>query len=142
MQVWSEAEETVLTITSLQAADAGEVRCVMTTATGDTASCACDLSLMNLGTGKPAMVLMGPKDATVLQGGRVELHANYEGEPEPSVRWLRAVSPFFILLETKSETNHSRIAIHSIQIIFSLLIQLTLMEPYKKKKKCFFLFLH
>lgn len=69
------------------------------------------------------------------------------GRPSPTTRHLRgpagAKRPLaksgqcFILFETKSEINHSRIAIQSIQIIFSLLMQLTLMEPFNFFSLCF-----
>lgn len=40
----------------------------------------------------PARVTQGPKDATALRGDSVSLTALYSGFPEPTVRWLRAVS--------------------------------------------------
>jgi len=42
----------------------------------------------------PARVTQGPKDATALRGDSVSLTALYSGFPEPTVRWLRAVSLF------------------------------------------------
>lgn len=41
---------------------------------------------------RPAMVLRGPQDTTALVGDRVLLKATYVGQPEPAVKWTRAVS--------------------------------------------------
>ncbi|XP_065350367.1 titin homolog isoform X3 [Cloeon dipterum] len=38
----------------------------------------------------PARVTQGPRDATALRGDSVTLRALYSGQPEPTVRWLRA----------------------------------------------------
>lgn len=40
----------------------------------------------------PALLVRGPADVNVLQGDTVILSATYCGQPEPQVRWLRAVS--------------------------------------------------
>ncbi|KAK3921260.1 Muscle M-line assembly protein unc-89, partial [Frankliniella fusca] len=39
---------------------------------------------------RPAVLLRGPADTTALRGEKVQLTALYAGEPEPTVRWLRA----------------------------------------------------
>lgn len=43
-------------------------------------------------SGVPAMLLKAPKNATALVGDRVLLKVTYIGQPEPTVRWTRAVS--------------------------------------------------
>lgn len=40
----------------------------------------------------PALVLKPPEDAIALRGSTVELNTIYQGQPEPSVKWMRAVS--------------------------------------------------
>lgn len=55
------------------------------------------------GVEEPAIILRGPQDTTALVGDRVLLKATYIGQPEPSVRWTRAVSIlrslcFFLLI--------------------------------------------
>jgi hypothetical protein len=40
----------------------------------------------------PAMLIRGPADTTALRGDRVVLKATYVGDPQPVVRWLKAVS--------------------------------------------------
>lgn len=42
--------------------------------------------------GEPAMLLRAPQNATALVGDRVLLKVTYMGQPEPTVRWTRAVS--------------------------------------------------
>jgi len=44
------------------------------------------------GTALPASILRGPCDTTVLRGAKVVLETSYQGDPEPCVQWLRAVS--------------------------------------------------
>lgn len=41
---------------------------------------------------EPAMIVKGPQDITALVGDRVLLKAVYMGQPEPEVKWSRAVS--------------------------------------------------
>lgn len=41
---------------------------------------------------EPAMILRGPQDTTALTGDRVLLKATYIGQPEPTIKWNRAVS--------------------------------------------------
>lgn len=44
------------------------------------------------GVEEPAIIRRGPQDTTALVGDRVLLKATYIGQPEPNVRWTRAVS--------------------------------------------------
>lgn len=45
---------------------------------------------------EPALVLRPPDDVITLQGSTAVLEAVYQGHPEPSVKWMRAVSYFVI----------------------------------------------
>jgi len=47
-------------------------------------------------TALPASILRGPCDTTVLRGAKVVLETLYQGDPEPCVQWLRAVSLLLI----------------------------------------------
>jgi len=49
------------------------------------------------GTALPASILRGPCDTTVLRGAKVVLETSYQGDPEPCVQWLRAVSLLIII---------------------------------------------
>ena len=40
----------------------------------------------------PAIVTEGPIDMIALRGDTVSLKVTYAGEPEPSIRWMKAVS--------------------------------------------------
>lgn len=40
----------------------------------------------------PAYIICGPQDCTALCGGQVVLEVIYGGQPEPVVKWLKAVS--------------------------------------------------
>jgi len=40
----------------------------------------------------PAYIIRGPDDCSVLIGGTVTLDVLFSGFPEPSVKWLKAVS--------------------------------------------------
>lgn len=44
---------------------------------------------------EPARIVRGPQDTTALVGDRVLLKTTYVGNPEPSVKWTRAVSCTF-----------------------------------------------
>ncbi|XP_054274333.1 titin-like isoform X2 [Macrosteles quadrilineatus] len=51
----------------------------------------CDTTLgLDPSPGAPAELLRGPSDTTAMRGDRVLLKATYRGDPEPSVRWLKA----------------------------------------------------
>lgn len=40
----------------------------------------------------PAYIICGPQDCTALIGGQVVLEVIYGGHPEPTIKWLKAVS--------------------------------------------------
>lgn len=40
----------------------------------------------------PAYIICGPQDCTALIGGQVVLEVVYGGHPEPTIKWLKAVS--------------------------------------------------
>lgn len=40
----------------------------------------------------PAHILSGPQDCTTLIGGKIILEAFFAGHPDPTVKWMRAVS--------------------------------------------------
>lgn len=40
----------------------------------------------------PAKILSGPQDATVLMGNKATLSATFEGKPQPTLLWSKAVS--------------------------------------------------
>lgn len=40
----------------------------------------------------PAYIICGPQDCTALIGGQVVLEVIYGGQPEPVIKWLKAVS--------------------------------------------------
>lgn len=40
----------------------------------------------------PAYIIYGPNDGTALIGGTVILEVIYGGKPEPTIKWMRAVS--------------------------------------------------
>lgn len=46
----------------------------------------------------PAYIIYGPQDCTALIGGTVILEVIHGGFPEPTIKWMRAVSYFVIIL--------------------------------------------
>lgn len=97
-KVTTEGDCTELHIAEVRASDVGPVtvtaRVCSPGVPPTTVSSGTQLELDGL-SGCPAQLLRGPSDTTVMRGDRVLLKAIYRGSPEPSVRWLKAVSIFF-----------------------------------------------
>lgn len=85
----------MLEVRGVQTEDLGPVTCVARVCSPgvppSTVSCSTQLTL-DSAAGCPATLLRGPSDTTAMRGDRVLLKAIYRGNPEPSVRWLKAVS--------------------------------------------------